>query len=95
MYDCVSQLRPKSDEACVHFFDGLCRILLQQNPETPEEKKCFLTLARQCVDLVDVIVEIERKPEAIHLARDIARGRNAYHLLQEKICNVTALFQMR
>lgn len=91
MYDCVSQLRPKSDEACVHFFDGLCRILLQQNPKTPDEKKCFLTLARQCVDLVDVIVEIERKPEAIHLAQDIARGRNTYHQLQEKICMVTKL----
>lgn len=95
MYDCVSQLRPKSDEACVHFFDGLCRILLQQNPETPEEKKCFLTLARQCVDLVDVIVEIERKPEAIHLARDIAKGRNAFHQLQEKVCEVRVRSQKR
>lgn len=91
MYDRVSHVRPKSAEACIHFFDGLCRMLLKQNPTTPVEVHCFLTLARRCVDLVDVIVEIERNPEAKHLAEDIAEGRNAFHQLQEKICEVRVL----
>ena len=95
MYDCVSQVRPKSAEACVHFFNSLCRMLLERNPKTLEEVNCFLTLARHCVDLVDVIVEIERNPEAKHLVADIAKGRNAFHRLQEKVCEVRVRSQKR
>lgn len=82
-------------ENCVYLFSGVCRMLLKQDPKTPDEMTRFLALHQICLDLVDTIVEIERRPDAKHLAQEVANGRNAYHQLQEKVCEVRVRSQKR